>query len=203
MQDGDHISVRDAIERVGRLRYAKDWIGDLTQREHWLLSRYRPKPSRRVWRESILPGCSGWFIEELSGDDPPSEALGKEVACAWDRRDWMAVQKQEVNRLLAAAHLYPGHSESIDRELFEKLVRRTFGAPTAPATGLLSKADIQRLVAEYMALARPHSQMDFEAWVRGEKHHSGHRSHLRNGFNKYSALKIRRGRKRRSPNSPV
>jgi hypothetical protein len=139
-----------------------------------------------------LPGYGGPIVEELPGADPP-EALNAEVARAWGRREWMAAQKEEVRKLLTTARLYPREGNALGRKPFEEFMRRTFGVLMASTTALLSKDDIPTLVAEYLAVPTVHSRNGFVTWVRQQKHRSGHRSELREGFNKDSGIVTRRG----------
>jgi hypothetical protein len=200
MQDGDYISVREAIERVGGQKYGKDWIGELTHRERWLVDKYRPMRSRLVHRPSMLPGHSGMRLEDLPGEDPP-EPLKEEVARAWDRREWMTAQRHAVSKILIAANLL--RKGRYEREPFEKFIRGRFGVPTAPPTGRLSKHEISSLIVEYMALQVTHSQDGFTTWVRFNKGRKGHREELRAAFNQQPGVVTRRGPKRRCrPNSP-
>ena len=112
------IAMDRAIERVGRGLYAGDWIGELNERERWLIERYIDGP-----RSTILPvpiSYNGRQWAEL----PSDPTLMAEADRARDRRDWMKAQYQAVFDRLEDCGFDP-ESDRIDKARFERLWPRT------------------------------------------------------------------------------
>ena len=185
--------------------FGRDWITALTPRERWLLGKYRLSRLAPVTAPaSMLPGHVG-HLRELPGEDPPSDKIRQELGDATDRRSWMREQKATIWKVLVRDGFFPEFSKLnalIDRDQFEAYISREYGAPTTPATGRLSESKIAALVAEYMCSDPAPSQNGFMTWVRDHKRHTGHRLRLREGFNKYSGVAIKAGRKPQPPKTP-
>jgi hypothetical protein len=87
----DTISYGEALERVGRALYGKDWIGRLSHRERWLLDASPIKPAKG----SILPGH---FI--VNTDIQLTPELSAELGAAKDRQRRMQAQYGLVKQWL-------------------------------------------------------------------------------------------------------
>lgn len=119
------IAMDRAIERVGRGLYAGDWIGELNERERWLIERYIDGP-----RSTILPvpiSYNGRQWAEL----PSDPTLMAEADRARDRRDWMKAQYQAVFDRLEDCGFDP-ESDRIDKARFEKALAAYVNIGAAP-----------------------------------------------------------------------
>lgn len=86
----------DAIRRVGRGLYGGDWIGELTERERWLIEQYIDGP-RKDRGSTILPGAISYMVGGRRWSEVPGDsALMAEADRARDRRDWMEAQCEAV-----------------------------------------------------------------------------------------------------------
>lgn len=90
------LPIDDAIRRVGRSLYAGDWIGELTERERWLIERYIDGP-RKDRGSSILPGAISYVVGGRQWAETPGDpALIAEADRARDRRDWIEAEREAI-----------------------------------------------------------------------------------------------------------
>jgi hypothetical protein len=113
------ISLAAAERQVGAAIYGGDWIGGLSRREDWLISRYI---------EGVGGNSPSWIIAGRSWREYPSDpSLVAEVERARDRRDWMENQYGQVYDWLEA-HGFDIESEDLDRSAFEAAFAAKFSA---------------------------------------------------------------------------
>jgi hypothetical protein len=129
MEDSGAISQSDAVQRVGKALYGKQWIGATSSREASLLSRYT-----RL--------CDEW--ELAAGDDPLrpeyrsmlnlDAKLGGEVARACDHHLAMVAQYNHAYRWLSDRGFDPYEPDAFERATFEAALARDL--PSAAASVL-------------------------------------------------------------------
>jgi hypothetical protein len=116
------ISWDEASARVGKAQFGADWIGKLTEREHWLIKRYierRHQPSRPDEITWVGPG--GPFV-------PVNDrVLATEVERARDRREQMDDQYDQAFDWLED-HDFDCESNSLDLARFERAFAAAFSA---------------------------------------------------------------------------
>ncbi len=122
----------DAIKRVGRGLYAGDWIGELSERERWLIERYIDG-SRRDRGCTILPGATSYVVGRRQwAEVPGAPALMAEADRSRDRRDWMEAQYEAVFDWLENRG-FDLDSDRVDEARFEQAFTARF--KRGPAVG--------------------------------------------------------------------
>jgi hypothetical protein len=120
---GDDISSAEAARRVGAAMYGDEWIGDLTNREKYLITRYvEGYPRVRVVK--IVVRGREWV------EYPSEPTLMAEVERARDRRDWREYQLGEAYDWL------DGHGfryqPVIDSDALTREMNRSFSPVSGP-----------------------------------------------------------------------
>ena len=125
------IDIGDAARRVGAVMYGDEWIGDITEREKYLISRYvEGYRSLTVAPPKFVVRGSDWV------EYPSDPALVVEVERARDRRDWREHQLAEAYDWLDDHnfHLPPIDSDALAREL-RRCFSQASGAPAKKGKG--------------------------------------------------------------------
>ena len=119
------LAMDGAIKRVAGGLYGGDWIGELGERERWLIERYIDG-SRRDRGSTILPGEISHVVGGRQWAEVPGDpALMAEVDRARDRRDWMEAQYEAVFDWLETRG-FDLDSDRIDKAGFEKVFAACF-----------------------------------------------------------------------------
>jgi hypothetical protein len=138
------IPLIEAKERVAHALYGDDWIGELTQREKWLLKHYRQYLPQHLHHlpASLLPGGITYVGGGMGISTALTPSLREELARALDRQEWMIEQYEKVEQWFADRGF---KSNEIDRNAFERAFAKSFpkgvvqGKPatkrTKPVTG--------------------------------------------------------------------
>jgi hypothetical protein len=141
----EEISLFEACCLVGSRRYGKEWIGELTERECWLLARYFDAVDR------TRPGVITYYGPGGRIPAVNSPELLLEVEHARDRRDWMRQQYQASQTWLR------DHGFISDR-LSRGQLERALGtnSPPRPRAALRSSSqrEIKVTMQKYLLQAR-------------------------------------------------
>ena len=118
-----------AVQSVGKAIFGAEWIGQLTERQRWLLRRYvdGEVPLQPRSQKSILVG-ELVFVDATTGRPWLEPVLRDEVTRAQDRREWQRDQYTRVDAWLRR-HRF-GNKKLLDRAAFEHAMANDFGAPT-------------------------------------------------------------------------
>jgi hypothetical protein len=125
------IDIGDAARRVGAVMYGDEWIGDITEREKYLISRYvEGYRSLTVAPPKFVVRGRDWV------EYPSDPILVVEVERARDRRDWREHQFAEAYDWLDDHnfHLPPIDSDALAREL-HRCFSQVSGAPAKKGKG--------------------------------------------------------------------
>ena len=134
----ERIPLNQARSRVGMAMYGANWIGQLTERERWLLERYVEPKVREVNLAELLTQPPSNELRLRSrpwiNDDPPP-ALRSEIDQAKDRHEWRLSQHRRVSDWLVqhgmdvrirrekGSLIIPRH---VEKQLFERAFEAEF-----------------------------------------------------------------------------
>jgi hypothetical protein len=177
MQDRpSRISWVVAVRNLGRALLGEDWIGELTQREQWLIKWHGPGRTLVVQSEpSILPGRAS-YVANLGRDlEPKSQELIAEVERARDRHHWKEAQYRDVLDWLKRNGFDPA-ADDFSREEFERAFRRIFGellltpqTTARPIVALPQETSKKRAVKNYDEKRLCEAEIEAAAFITKEK----------------------------------
>jgi hypothetical protein len=173
----DRISREAALELVGKALYGNDWIGNLSAREAWLVSRYPPV---------LYPVSSSASLFERG----PGPALAAEVGHALDRQEWMEEQYREAKGWLAG-HGFELTQTTFVRDALSEIIARELGdVETSPTSTNFSTAKLEAFVKNYIDTEKTACRTPTQVGLIDAMRASGKRGHRKEARTIFNALQF-------------
>jgi hypothetical protein len=159
------VSIDDAARRVGAAIYGDEWVGELTERERWLIARY-VEGSVRPTSTSIVYNRPKYEMGGRAMAEWPSDPeMRKEVEKAYDRNDWRAGQWDRAFEWLETKG-FDLEASTIDSAALSLAISRfVAGEPGSVTKRARGRRPLQR--ARVMELMKEHMNRGYD--LRGAK----------------------------------